>query len=327
MIGYRIGEAAERAGLPVKTVRYYADIGLVEPEGRSEAGYRVYGPEEVAKLAFVRTARAFGFSVGECRELLGLYGNRGRASAEVKKIALERLGQIEARLRELEGLRDELRRLADACAERGIRLFSDEVYREFVYDGQTAISALSLPDADEFVIVVDSLSKRYSACGIRLGALVTKNSEIYAASLRMAQGRLSPPGLAQFMAVAAETLGDDYTKNVVTEYQRRRDVLFEGLTSIPGVFLVKPEGAFYCVARLPVQSAEDFAIYLLSEFEDEGETVMVAPANGFYISPLGRDEIRIAYVLKQPDLVRAVELLRIALERYRSRDEPLVDEG
>ena len=116
MIGYRIGEAAQRAGLPPKTVRYYADIGLVEPGGRLDSGYRVYGAEEVAKLGFVRRARAFGFSVGECRELLGLYGDRGRASAEVKRIALERLAQIEERLRELEGLRDELRHLADACA-------------------------------------------------------------------------------------------------------------------------------------------------------------------------------------------------------------------
>ena len=116
MIGYRIGEAAQRAGLPSKTVRYYADIGLVEPGGRSNSGYRVYGAEEVAKLGFVRRARAFGFSVEECRELLGLYGDRGRASAEVKRIALERLAQIEERLRELEGLRDELRHLADACA-------------------------------------------------------------------------------------------------------------------------------------------------------------------------------------------------------------------
>ncbi|HEU4523323.1 MAG TPA: pyridoxal phosphate-dependent aminotransferase [Thermoanaerobaculia bacterium] len=217
--------------------------------------------------------------------------------------------------------REELEMVADFCREHNLFLISDEVYREFVYDGQEAISALSLPGVDEFAIVVDSLSKRYSACGIRLGCLVTKNAEVYSAALRMAQGRLSPPGLAQFMAVAAETLGEEYTRGVVTEYQRRRDVLFEGLTSIPGVFLLKPEGAFYCMAKLPVKSAEDFAIYLLSEFEEEGETVMVAPGNGFYSSPLGRDEVRIAYVLKEPDLRRAVELLRIALERYALRDE------
>lgn len=212
--------------------------------------------------------------------------------------------------------RDELEMLAAFCREHGLFLISDEVYREFVYDGAKAISALTLADADEFVIVVDSLSKRYSACGIRLGALVTRNAAVYDACLRMAQGRLSPPGLAQFIAVGAESLGDEYTRDIVTEYQRRRDVLFEGLTSIPGVFLMKPEGAFYCVAKLPVENAEDFAIWLLSEFEHDGATVMVAPANGFYFSDLGKSEVRIAYVLKEEDLKRAVEVIRAGLAKY-----------
>src|SRR5207247_5872430 len=134
---------------------------------------------------------------------------------------------------------------------------------------------------------------------IRLGALVTRNSEVYDACLRMAQGRLSPPGLAQFIAVGIENVTEEYTRTVVAEYQRRRDVLFEGLTSIPGVFLTKPEGAFYCVARLPVDDAERFAEWLLRDFSHEGATVMVAPAEGFYDSPLGRDEVRIAYVLNE----------------------------
>ena len=215
--------------------------------------------------------------------------------------------------------REELEMVASFCRDRGLFLVSDEVYREFVYDGRKAISALELPDSTDFVIVVDSLSKRYSACGIRLGALVTRNAEVYDAALRMAQGRLSPPGLAQFIAVGAENLGDDYTRGIVDEYQRRRDVLYEGLTSIPGVYLHKPEGAFYCVARLPVDSAEDFAVWLLTEFEEDGATVMVAPANGFYASPLGQSEVRIAYVLKEEDLRKAVELLRIAVERYKQR--------
>lgn len=215
--------------------------------------------------------------------------------------------------------REELEMVADFCRDNSLFLISDEVYREFVYDGRKAFSVLELPGVDEFAIMVDSLSKRYSACGIRLGALVTRNAEIYSAALRMAQGRLSPPGIAQFLAVGAESLGEDYTRGVVTEYQRRRDVLFEGLTSIPGVFLLKPEGAFYCMARLPVESAEDFAVYLLSEFEDQKETVMVAPGNGFYSSPLGLDEIRIAYVLKEDALRRSVELLRLALERYKRK--------
>jgi aspartate aminotransferase len=213
--------------------------------------------------------------------------------------------------------RDELDMIASFCREHGLFLVSDEVYREFVYDGRKAISALELSDVDEFAIVVDSLSKRYSACGIRLGSLVTRNAEVYDACLRMAQGRLSPPGLAQFVAVGVESLGDDYTTAVLSEYQRRRDVLYEGLTTIPGVFLEKPEGAFYCIAKLPIENADHFASWLLSDFEDNGETVMVAPASGFYASDhLGKSEVRIAYVLKEADLRRCVELLRIALSRY-----------
>jgi len=213
--------------------------------------------------------------------------------------------------------REEVEMVAGFCRDHGLFLISDEVYREFVYDGRKAISALELSDCETFVIVVDSLSKRYSACGIRLGSFITRNLELYDAALRMAQGRLSPPGLAQFIAVGAESLGDDYTRGIVKEYQRRRDVLYEGLTSIPGVSLHKPEGAFYCVAGLPVEDAENFAVWLLTEFEHEGATVMVAPASGFYASSLGQSEVRIAYVLKEADLRKAVELLRMALERYK----------
>lgn len=213
---------------------------------------------------------------------------------------------------------EELEMVAAFCREHGLFLISDEVYREFVYDGRRAISALELEGMEDLTIVVDSLSKRYSACGIRLGSLVTKNAEVYDACLRMAQGRLSPPGLAQFIAVGAETLGDEYTTDIVNEYRRRRNVLYEGLTSIPGVELQPPEGAFYCMPRLPVANAEDFCVWLLSEFEHEGATIMLAPANGFYASDLGKSEVRIAYVLKEEDLRHAIELLRIALERYAS---------
>ncbi len=216
--------------------------------------------------------------------------------------------------------REELEMVAAFCRDHGLFLISDEVYREFVYDGHRAVSALQLDDSGAFAIVVDSLSKRYSACGIRLGSLVTRNAGVYGACLRMAQGRLSPPGLAQFVAVGADNLGDEYMRAVLDEYQMRRDVLFDGLLSIPGVFLQKPEGAFYCMARLPVESADDFAVYLLSEFEDHGETVMVAPGSGFYASDhLGRSEVRIAYVLREADLRRCVELLRIALARYAAK--------
>ena len=206
--------------------------------------------------------------------------------------------------------------IAAFCREHDLFLISDEVYREFVYDGGRAMSALELDDAHEHVIVVDSLSKRYSACGIRLGALVTRNAEVYGACLRMAQGRLSPPGLAQFIAIGADSLGEEYTRDVVAEYQRRRDVLFEGLSAIPGVFLTRPEGAFYCVARLPVDDTDRFAAWLLSDFQHDGGTVMIAPASGFYASDLGRNEVRIAYVLKEEDLRTAVRILAAALARY-----------
>ena len=212
--------------------------------------------------------------------------------------------------------REELEMVAAFCRENGLFLVSDEVYREFVYDGRKAVSALELEDADDFVVVVDSLSKRYSACGIRLGSLVTRNAEVYEACLRMAQGRLSPPGIAQFIAVGADALGEEYTREVVAEYQRRRDVLHEALTSIPGVFLPKPEGAFYCVAELPVANADDFASWLLSDFSHNGATVMLAPASGFYASDLGQKEVRIAYVLKEQELRAAVEVLREGLRSY-----------
>jgi aspartate aminotransferase len=216
--------------------------------------------------------------------------------------------------------RAELEMLAGFCRDHGLFLISDEVYREFVYDGRRAVSALELKDADDFVVVVDSLSKRYSACGIRLGALVTRNGDVYDACLRMAQGRLSPPGLAQFIAVGAAGLGEEYTRAIVDEYQRRRDVLYEGLRTIPGVELAKPEGAFYCVPKLPVRDTEDFAVWLLTEFEHDGATIMIAPASGFYASDLGKSEIRIAYVLKEEDLRTSIELLRVALEQYQRRD-------
>jgi aspartate aminotransferase len=215
---------------------------------------------------------------------------------------------------------DELAMVAEICRERGLFLVADEVYREFVYDGRRAQSALSMPGFEQNVIVVDSLSKRYSACGIRLGCFATRNREAYQAGLRMAQGRLSPPGLAQFVAVGMKDLPAGYTAGVVAEYQKRRDVLFEGLREIPGVFLTKPEGAFYFVARLPVEDSDDFARYLLEDFQHEGGTVMVAPASGFYATPgLGGNEVRIAYVLKEEDLRTSIRILRAALDAYRER--------
>ncbi|HQR08891.1 MAG TPA: pyridoxal phosphate-dependent aminotransferase [Gemmatales bacterium] len=213
--------------------------------------------------------------------------------------------------------KDELLMVAQFCKERGLFLLSDEVYREFVYDGNQAISMLTLPGFEENVIVVDSLSKRYSSCGIRLGSLITRNPEVFGACMRMAQGRLSPPGLAQYIAIGALELGPEYFRGIVVEYQKRRDVLFEGLSKIPGVFLRKPEGAFYFIARLPVKDSDAFAAWLLSDFQLNGATVMVAPANGFYVTlGLGMNEVRIAYVLKEEDLKASVKILEAGLKVY-----------
>lgn len=214
--------------------------------------------------------------------------------------------------------RDELMEVARFCRERGLFLVSDEVYREFVYDGRESVSAHTLPGVEDLVVVVDSLSKRFSACGVRLGSLSTRNGDVWGACMRMAEGRLSPPGLAQIIAVGATELGPSYYEGVVTEYQKRRDILFEGLTGIPGVFLRKPEGAFYFVARLPVDDSEEFAKFLLTDFQLDGRTVMVAPAPGFYVTPgLGKDEVRIAYVLNGDDLRDSVRLLAEAIPAYR----------
>jgi aspartate aminotransferase len=214
--------------------------------------------------------------------------------------------------------RDELLLVAQFCKDHGLFLVSDEVYREFVYDGREATSALALPGFEEQVILADSLSKRYSACGIRLGNLASRNAEVLQACLRMAQGRLSVPGLGQLVACGASELDADYGQAIVAEYQLRRDVLFEGLQRMPGVFLRKPEGAFYFVVRLPIDDAEAFARFLLADFAKDGATVMVAPAPGFYATPgLGSDEVRIAYVLKEADLRASLAILAAAVPAYR----------
>lgn len=215
--------------------------------------------------------------------------------------------------------REELTMVAELCRDRGLFLVLDEVYRELVYDGRKPFSGLSLVGFDEQIIVVDSFSKRYSACGIRLGSLASRNPELMSACLRMGQGRLSAPGLAQLMAVGVRALGPEYSAGVTAEYERRRDVLYRGLTKIPGLFLRMPEGAFYFVARLPVDDAEAFTRFMLADFSLDGHTVMVSPAAGFYATPgRGIDEVRIAYVLKCDDLERAVVVLSEGIAAYRA---------
>ena len=214
----------------------------------------------------------------------------------------------------------ELERLGEMVKKHDLFLFADEVYREFCYDGAIPHSVLNLEGLSEHVIMIDSVSKRYSMCGARIGALVSKNKEVMAAALKFGQARLSPPTIDQVAAEAALDTPQSYFDNVVQEYVERRNIMVDGLNSIPGVYCPKPSGAFYCVARFPVADAEKFCIWLLQSFEFEGQTVMMAPANGFYSSEnAGKNEVRIAYVLNQDSLKKSVECLRHALEQYPER--------
>jgi len=211
----------------------------------------------------------------------------------------------------------EIREIAEFCRDKGIYLVVDEVYREFVYHGRTPSSALTLEGFEDTVIVTDSISKRYSACGLRIGCFITRNAKVFDAASRMAEGRLSSSAIAQKMIEGLEEMSSDYIHDVIAEYDRRRQVLWKGLSQIPGVELKQPEGAFYFVPRLPVDAVE-FSRWLLTDFELDGETVMLTPAGGFYITPgLGRDEVRIAYVLNEKDLEASVRILGAALEEYR----------
>lgn len=213
----------------------------------------------------------------------------------------------------------ELDMLASIAKERGLFLISDEVYREFVYDGKKHVSILSyMKEMPDKVIMLDSLSKRYSLCGARLGMLVSLNNDVMEGVLRIAQGRLSSGLVDQLMASKLTEVEESYFEEVHKEYQKRRDVLYEGLKSIRGVFLEKPEGAFYTIVKLPVKDAEHFSKWLLTDFRLNRETVMVAPAAGFYATQgLGQDEVRIAYVLNTKDLAKAIEILRQALVEYK----------
>jgi len=214
---------------------------------------------------------------------------------------------------------EELERVVSIVRERDLFLIGDEVYKEFVYDGMAHTSVLEFKDIEERVMVVDSISKRFSCCGARIGAVITRNEDLCQAVLRFAQARLCPPSVEQRAALAAYRMGMDYFKPVREEYQRRRDVLYEGLLAIPGVVAYKPQGAFYITVKLPVKDSEHFVLWMLREFELDGETVMVAPAAGFYSTPgLGLNEVRIAYVLEVEKLRRALKVLGAGLEKYRS---------
>jgi aspartate aminotransferase len=215
---------------------------------------------------------------------------------------------------------DELERMASLAARHGLTLIGDEVYRDFVYDGREHHSVLGLPGIERQAVLIDSMSKRFSACGARVGALVSRDGELTAAVTRFCQARLSPPTLGQVALLAALELGPDYFAGVRERYLRRRTVLCAGLEKIDGVYFRQPEGAFYVIAKLPVPDAAGFCRWLLDEFHRGGETVMLAPVAGFYATPgLGLDEVRIAYVLEEDRLQRSVELLAEALDEYRDR--------
>ena len=215
--------------------------------------------------------------------------------------------------------RAEMNQIRDIVKKHDLYLFSDEVYREFIYTGSPYISACHLEGIEQNVVLIDSVSKRYSECGIRIGALVTKNEEVRKAVMKFCQARLSPPLIGQIIAEASIEDTQEYSAEVYDEYVARRKCLVDGLNRIPGVYSPIPMGAFYTVAKLPVDNAEDFCAWCLSDFDYEGETVMLAPASGFYSTPgLGKNEVRIAYVLNLDDLRRALVVLEKALEKYNS---------
>lgn len=218
--------------------------------------------------------------------------------------------------------RREMNQIRDMVKKHDLYLFSDEVYREYIYTGSPYISACHLEGIEQNVVLIDSVSKRYSECGIRIGALITKNTEVRKAVMKFCQARLSPPLIGQIAAEASLDAPEEYSRDVYDEYVERRKCLIDGLNRIPGVYSPIPMGAFYTVAKLPVDDSEKFCRWCLEKFSYENETVMMAPASGFYTTPgAGRNQVRIAYVLNKEDLRKALIVLRKALEQYPGRAE------
>lgn len=215
--------------------------------------------------------------------------------------------------------KQELEQLKELVLKHDLYLIADEVYREFAYDGAKHISVMSFEGLENHSIMIDSVSKRYSMCGARVGCIVTKNKELRNTALKFAQARLSPPTYAQIASEAALDTPKSYFEDVQHEYVKRRNTLIQALEKIEGVKVAKPKGAFYCVVELPVANADDFAQWLLEDFDVDGETVMVAPASGFYSTPgMGLNQIRIAYVLKETDLLKSVNILDKGLKAYKN---------
>lgn len=216
--------------------------------------------------------------------------------------------------------KEEMYQLADLAKKYDLFLIADEVYREFTYDGDIHYSVMNIPGLEDHAIMIDSVSKRYSMCGARIGCIVSKNKEVMAAAMKFAQARLSPPTFAQIASEAALDTPQNYFDEVISEYRERRDILISELDKIEGVKVSKPKGAFYCIVELPIDNADDFAQWLLESYDLEKETVMIAPAAGFYSTPgVGLNQVRIAYVLKKEDLIQSVRILKEALFVYSKR--------
>jgi aspartate aminotransferase len=213
---------------------------------------------------------------------------------------------------------NDIKRLVAIALKHNLFVISDEVYREFIYDGLKHTSILNMKGAEEIAIMVDSISKRYSACGARIGCIISKNKEIMAATLKFAQARLCPPTIDQLAANACVDIEIEYFRDVLKEYNKRRNIVFDALTKNKDILCKKPNGAFYIIAKLPIEDADDFAIWMLKEFAVDNETVMFAPAEGFYATKgLGKDEVRIAYILKEEDLRKAMNIFMQGLEVYK----------
>ncbi len=284
---------------------------IIVPEP-AYANYMAFAISAGAKIRTIATTIEEGFSLPKVEKFEQLINERTRAILICNPN--NPTGYLYTR-REMNQIRDLVRKY-------DLYLFSDEVYREFIYTGSPYISACHLDGIEQNVVLIDSFSKRYSECGIRIGALITKNAEVRQAVMKFCQARLSPPLIGQLVAEASLDAPDEYTREVYDEYVERRKCLIDGLNRIPGVYSPIPMGAFYTVARLPVDSAERFCAWCLEEFEYEGQTVMMAPASGFYTTPgAGTDQVRIAYVLQKEDLERALVVLRKALEAYPGRIE------
>lgn len=328
--------------LRTEMVKYYAEYGIyLSPDeiiitaGGSEAVLFAFlacldpGDEIIVTDPFYANYMAFAISVGAVIKSVKTHIENGFRLPSVEEFEAKITDRTRAILicnpNNPTGYlytRKEMQRLRDIVKKHNLFLFSDEVYREFIYTGMPYISAFHLEGIEENVVLFDSVSKRYSECGTRIGCLCTKNKAVHEAVMKFCQARLSPPLLGQIVAEASIGVPKEYLSAVYEEYLDRRNFLIDGLNKIPGVYSPIPMGAFYTMARLPVDDAEKFCIWCLNEFRYEGETVMMAPASGFYTEVgEGRQEVRIAYVLCKEDLARALVVLRKALEKYPGRQE------